>query len=263
MAAKVIAKSTKKKSNTANAAVSVETGRWNGHKFLISQKLIRGFSGLQIKGACELKDKSDSEQGYVAKKGGSPIEVTLTIHLSAFTGCDVRAEAILLVREARAGKRDYFYVGNKKLISSRLMLTAANVSNVEISHKGTWTSADVALTMKQCMKTDTVAKSATTSSNSGSSSSSGTSSGSGSGKASVKTTSPTTTKTYPKNTVSGGVAKAASVVSTVSKKQTTATKKAQVRKAVAKTRTIIKANKVYTSAKKGGGGGTRRFLQTK
>ena len=257
MATKVIAKSTKKKSSTA--AASVETGRWNGHKFLLSQKLIRGFSDLQIKGSCELKDKSDSQQGYVAKKGGSPTEVTVTIHLNAYTGCDVRKEAMAFVAEARSGKRDYFYIGNKKLISSRLMLTNANVSKVEISHKGTWISADVALTMKQCAKTDTAAKNSTTSSNTGS----GTSSGSGSGKASVKATSPTTTKTYPRNTTSRAVAKTASVVLSASKKQTTTVKKAQLRKAVAKTRKIIKANKVYTAAKKGGGGGGRRFLQTK
>jgi hypothetical protein len=56
------------------------------------------------------------------------------------------------VTEARAGKKDYFYVGTKKLVTCKLILTSATVSNPIISHGGKWIAADVKLTLKQCGK---------------------------------------------------------------------------------------------------------------
>ena len=46
---KVIAKSTKKRKTSKSAGKTVEMGRWNGHKFIVSPTLIRSFSDLQIK----------------------------------------------------------------------------------------------------------------------------------------------------------------------------------------------------------------------
>lgn len=110
---KVIAKSTKKRKTSKSAGKTVEMGRWNGHKFIVSPTLIRSFSDLQIKGSCELKDKKNSKQGYVSRKGGNATEVTLTIILSAFTGCDVRKEAMAFVKEARAVKEIIFMLAEK------------------------------------------------------------------------------------------------------------------------------------------------------
>ena len=256
---KVIAKSTKKRKTSKRAGKTVEMGRWNGHKFIVSPTLIRSFSDLQIKGSCELKDKKNSKQGYVSRKGGNATEVTLTIILSAFTGCDVRKEAMAFVKEARAGKRDYFYVGGKKLISSRLMLTAATVKNVEISHSKTWVNAKVALTMQQCGKNDNT----DSSSDSSGSSSSGGGSG-GSAKESVNSSSPTTTTwpsntfsgstaSAPKNTVLGGIKKVTGIFTKKSEKGSSANAK------IAKPR---KANKIQTRTMTGGGGG-RRYLSTR
>lgn len=206
----VIKKSTKKTTTAKKKSTSIggEIGRWYGHKFIVSSKLIRGFDGLQIKGSCELQDKKKSKQGYASRKGGNPTEISLTVHLSALTGCSVRSEAMKLVSQARAGKSDYFYVAKKKLVTYKLMLTSASVKEVEISHKGTWVNADVALTMKQGSK--------------GSSSSS--KSKTGSKKASVKKTSPTTSKTGGKSS---------------SKKKTTAKKTTPLHQKSSKTKTWV------------------------
>lgn len=247
---KVIAKSTKKKKSSKKTSAATEMGRWNGHKFIVSPTLIRSFSDLQIKGSCELKDKKNSKQGYVSRKGGNATEITLTVILSAFTGCNVRKEAMDFVKEARAGKRDYFYVGGKKLVSCRLMLTSATVKNVEISHNKTWVNAKVSLTLQQCGKNDN------TDSTSSSGSGSGSSSGSGSGKTSVKASSPTTSS-WPKKTATSAVSSATKKVASTSGKAVSKVSAANSK--IAKTR---KANKVQTNTMKGGGGG-RRYLATK
>lgn len=154
-----------------------EIGRWNGHKFEVSSSLIRSFTGLQIKGSSETEDKEDGSQKYVSRKKGKPVEVSFTIHLNARLGCNVRSEALKFVSEARAGKKDYFYVGNKKLVTCQLMLTDATVKEIGLINKGTWTQADVQVTMKQCSKNDGASGG-----------------GNGSKKVSVKKTSTTTTK---------------------------------------------------------------------
>ena len=131
-----------------------EIGRWNGHKFEVSSSLIRSFTGLQIKGSSETEDKEDGNQKYVSRKKGKPVEVSFTIHLNARLGCDVRSEALKFIDEARAGSKDYFYVGSKKLVTCQLMLTDATVKEIGLINKGTWTQADVQVTMKQCSKND-------------------------------------------------------------------------------------------------------------
>lgn len=127
-------------------------GRWNGHTFELSGTVIRGFTGLKIKGSCETEDKTSSNQKYVSRKNGKPAEVSLTVVLNSAFGCDVRTEAMNLVSEAASGAKDYFYVGNGKLLPCKLLLTDAQVSEAFIGNGDRWTSAEVALTMKQCDK---------------------------------------------------------------------------------------------------------------
>lgn len=131
-----------------------EIASWNGHSFTVSPKLIRGFTGLTIKGGSETKDKTSSNQKYVSRKNSIPSEVTMTVELNAFTGCDVQNEALKFVEEARSGAKNYFYMGGKKLITCQLMLTEASVSETTIAPNGTWVSCKVKLTMKQCAKYD-------------------------------------------------------------------------------------------------------------
>lgn len=180
-------KGTKKK---GAKKISTETGRWNGNKFTVSSKLIRGFDGLQIKGSNETEDKKKNGQLYSARKNGRPAEVSVTAHLNAFTGCNVRKEALAFVEQAQKGDKDYFYIGTKKLLPYKLMLTEATVKEVQIAPGHAWVSAQVQLTFRQ---TGTGGKSV----NSGGSGngSGGSGSLSGSSKVSVKTSSPKTSST--------------------------------------------------------------------
>ena len=193
---KVVKKKDKKKKK--KKTTTHEMGRWNGHKFIVSPKLIYSFEGLQIKGSSEMKEKKETEQGTVARKGSNPTEISLTIPLNAFTGCDVRKEALAFVSEAKAGKRDYFYVASKKLVSCKMMLTDATVKEVQITATGKWKYAEVQVTMKQCSKGDgSMGGSSSSSGGSGGgggSSGGGGYSGGGSNKVSVNNSSPTTTK---------------------------------------------------------------------
>lgn len=194
-----------------------EIASWNGHSFTVSPKLIRGFTGLTIKGSSETEDKTIDGQKYVSRKNSNPSEITLTAELNALTGCDVKNEALKFVDEARSGAKNYFYMGGKKLITCQLMLTEASVSETTIAPNGTWISCKVKLTMKQCAKYD-----GTGSSSSPSSSSSGSSSGSSSSKkSSTKTTSTTTVKKAAAAGVAGAVAGAVAAVA--SKVKTTVT----------------------------------------
>ena len=192
-----------------------EIASWNGHSFTVSPKLIRGFTGLTIKGSSETEDKTSDGQKYVSRKNSNPSEITLTAELNALTGCDVKNEALKFVDEARSGAKNYFYMGGKKLITCQLMLTEASVSETTIAPNGTWISCKVKLTMKQCAKYDGTGSSSSPSS-SGSSSSS-----SGSKKTSTKKTSTTTTK---KTTTAAVVGAVAGAVAAVAKTATTVVK---------------------------------------
>lgn len=187
-----------------------EIASWNGHSFTVSPKLIRGFTGLTIKGSSETEDKTSDGQKYVSRKNSNPSEITLTAELNALTGCDVKNEALKFVDEARSGAKNYFYMGGKKLITCQLMLTEASVSETTIAPNGTWISCKVKLTMKQCAKYDGTG-----------SSSSSSSSSSGSKKTSTKKTSTTTTK---KTTTAAVVGAVAGAVAAVAKTATTVVK---------------------------------------
>ena len=182
-----------------------EIASWNGHSFTVSPKLIRGFTGLTIKGSSETEDKTSDGQKYVSRKNSNPSEITLTAELNALTGCDVKNEALKFVNEARSGAKNYFYMGGKKLITCKLMLTEASVSETTIAPNGTWISCKVKLTMKQCAKYDGTSSSSSSSSSSGSS---------GSKKSSTKSTSTTTKKTTA-STVASVVSKVVNTVKTV------------------------------------------------
>lgn len=160
-----------------------EIAKWNGRKFVVSPTLIRGIEGLSITGGSVTKDKTSSKQGYVSFKNAKADEVSCKAVLSALTGCKVRDEAMLLLSDARSGATAYFYVGGKKLLPCKMMLTDASISEVKMTAKGEWIGCDVQLTFKQAGKY----------SSSGSSSSSSSSSSS-TKKASTKKTSTTTTK---------------------------------------------------------------------
>lgn len=158
-----------------------QIGRWNGHTFEVGPSLIRSFSGLSIKGGSETEDKTTGDQKYVSRKNGNPREIGLTVSLYARLGCDVRNEALAFVEEATQGAKDYFYMGERKLVTCSVMLTDAEVTEIELTNGGVWTRAEVKCTFKQAGKNDAAGTAATASAYSSSSG--------GSNKASVKTSS--------------------------------------------------------------------------
>lgn len=153
---------------------------WNGHTFEVSPSLIRGFTDMTIKGACETTDKNSDKQKYVERKYGEIPEISMTVGLNAQTGVtNVFKEALEFVQEATEGATAYFYMGSSKLLPAKMMLTQAEV--VEIVHMpgqgAKWISCNVKLTFKQGAKND-----------SGSGTRGGSSSGTGgTQKATVKT----------------------------------------------------------------------------
>lgn len=192
-----------------------QTGRWGGHTFLVARGRIFSFKDLTLKGASDTEnatkgDKEKTSQGYIKRKSGSPTEITVSIQLNAFAGVDVRKEALAFVAEARAGKSDFFYVGSSKLFAYKMMLTSAQVKEVEIAPNNTWTKADLSLSFKQCSldgggtgsssgsKRKSTKTSSARSSRSGRSRSSGGSRSSGS---SSKTTKKKTTKSQYKSKI--------------------------------------------------------------
>lgn len=231
-----------------------EIASWNGHSFTVSPKLIRGFSGLTIKGSSETEDKTSDGQKYVSRKNSNPSEITLTAELNALTGCDVKNEALKFVDEARSGAKNYFYMGGKKLITCQLMLTEASVSETTIAANGTWISCKVKLTMKQCAKYDGSSSSSSSSSSKKSStktSSTKTSSGASSNKKTTSTIASTVQKVA--STVSKVVSAAKSAASTVSsavkKNQTVVNSVNNAKKTSSTTKKTSVVSKVTTAAK--------------
>ena len=134
-----------------------QIANWNGHTFEVSSKLIRSFQDLALKGSCETEDKTSGGQKYVSRKNGNPAELTLTVSLNAFFGVtDVRYEAMAYVKEANEGATEYFYLGTQKLISSKMMLVTAEVTEYMPmpANADVWISCDVKLTFKQADKGD-------------------------------------------------------------------------------------------------------------
>lgn len=130
---------------------------WNGHTFEISPQLVRSFTDLSIKGACETTEKNTAHQKYVEHKYGEAAQLSLTVPLSVLTGVtDVYGESMEYVQEATDGASAYFYMGSEKLIPAKLMLISAQVVEVELmpGRGDVWVSANVKLTFKQSSKND-------------------------------------------------------------------------------------------------------------
>lgn len=160
---------------------TIESARWAEHRFIISSDVIRSFDDLQITGSSEVEKSDEDDQGFYYYKGSNPTEVTMTVKLNAFAGCDVRSEIESFVMDAKRGTEDYIYVGYKKLFDCMMILTNAVAKKIEFSPSMDMLSADVTLTFKQGSSDGLGGKKTTKSSksDSDSSNSSGSSSGGG------------------------------------------------------------------------------------
>lgn len=129
-----------------------QTGSWNGYTFSVSSKLIRSFEEMTLKGSCETENKTAGAQNYVSRKNGDPMELSFSVVISALLGVtDVRREAIGLVKSANKGDAAYFYYGSKKLIPPKMMLTQAEITDIDPMPKkpNQWISCTARLTFKQ------------------------------------------------------------------------------------------------------------------
>ena len=189
----------------------MEIGRWGGRTFTIASNVVRGFTGLTIKGSSETEDKTDSNQKYVSRKNGKPAEIGMTVILHGGLGVNVRSEAMSFISDAQAGTSDYMYIKNQKLVPCKLMLTDAEVSEAKINPAAEWVACQVKLTFKQSTKFD------------GSTSSSGSSS---SKKASTKTkaTAQTNAQTNKKESTTSGTGKITESTATTATSEATSGK---------------------------------------
>lgn len=130
---------------------------WNGHTFVVSPGLVRGFTDFTVKGSCETTVKNSDKQKYEERKYGESPDFGMTVHLNALTGVtDVYGEAMAYVTEATQGACDYFYLGTGKLIPAKAILKSAEVSEVVFmpAQGDRWVSCDVKLTFRQGSKSD-------------------------------------------------------------------------------------------------------------
>lgn len=209
---------------------------------------MRSFKNFQIVSECETEDKTASAQKYVSAKNGKPIQITLTVTLSAYLGVDVRADAIALIDAAQRSYQGYFYIQSKKLFPFMLMMTKAEMKNFEVAPNGTWVSCDMGLTLKQSSKDwiNGTPASANTSSSSSGSGGSGKKKSSGSKKVSTKTA-----NTITRMPMTGVSAKSIATVAAYHASKTTSTaKQVSAAKKTAKTLVSKAAGKIKSIIKK-------------
>ena len=127
-------------------------GSWNGFDFEVSPSVVRGFTGLTIKGSSETEDKVSDKQKYVQRVNSAVTEIALTVYLNAYLGCNVRDETLRFVETAMEGVSNYFYIAGSKLVNCKLMLVAAEITETQLAPGGTWLSCAVSLTFKQADK---------------------------------------------------------------------------------------------------------------
>lgn len=228
-----------------------QIGSWNGIVFEVSPNVVRGYTGLAIEGGSQTEEKVSDKFAYVQRKNSTPTSVNMDVYLNAYLGCNVRDEAMALIKAATDGAKNYFYIAGKKLVACQLMLVNAKVTEVTSTPSGEWTSCRIALTMKQCEKYS-----------GGSSSSSG---GGGSSGGGTKTTQPKketvkqqswiekavdTVKTGVSTVVNAAknvVSKVTNAIKNVASKATSTTAK-KAESSIAKKVSAVK--KVTTTAKK-------------
>lgn len=223
-------------------------GQYGAWKFEIRGNYMRSFKNFQIVSECETEDKTASAQKYVSAKNGKPIQITMTVTLSAYLGVDVRADAIALIDAAQRSYQGYFYIQSKKLFPFMLMMTKAEMKNFEVAPNGTWVSCDMGLTLKQSSKDwiNGTPASANTSSSSSGSGGSGKKKSSGSKKVSTKTT-----NTITRMPMTGVSAKSIAAVAAYHAKKTVSTaKQVSAAKKAAKTLVSKAAGKIKSIIKK-------------
>lgn len=108
------------------------------------------FDNLKLTAECETEDKTDNSQKYVSKKNGKPVQISFTVLLKAALGIDVEQSVSYILYAAQGNVTERLYIGQTCIFPFRMMMTKADVEEIQISPGGIWTSAKVKVTLKQC-----------------------------------------------------------------------------------------------------------------
>ena len=157
-------KNTKTTTTTNKAAISSSSSsvdnstiliQWHDVKFYANASQVRGLTDLTISSSIETEDKENGGTKYVSKKNSKGYEVSMKALFDARLGIkDVKKEAMALAKYGATGQTGYMYAKGEKLVTPILMMTSAKVSNIRMTPKGVWISAEVQITLKTCSKLD-------------------------------------------------------------------------------------------------------------
>lgn len=157
-------KNTKTTTTTTKAAISSSSSsvdnstiliQWHDVQFYANASQVRGLTDLTISSSIETEDKENGGTKYVSKKNSKGYEVSMKALFDARLGIkDVKKEAMALAKYGATGQTGYMYAKGEKLVTPILMMTSAKVSNIRMTPKGVWISAEVQITLKTCSKLD-------------------------------------------------------------------------------------------------------------
>ena len=157
-------KNTKTTTTTPAAAASSSSSsennstiliQWHDVQFYANASQVRGLTDLTISSSIETEDKENGGTKYVSKKNSKGYEISMKALFDARLGIeDVKKEAMALAEYGATGQTGYMYAKGEKLVTPILMMTSAKVSNIRMTPKGVWISAEVQITLKTCSKLD-------------------------------------------------------------------------------------------------------------
>ncbi len=157
-------KNTKTTTTTTKAATSSSGSsannstiliQWHDVQFYANASQVRGLTDLTISSSIETEDKESGGTKYVSKKNSKGYEISMKALFDARLGIkDVKKEAMALAKYGATGQTGYMYAKGEKLVTPILMMTSAKVSNIRMTPKGVWISAEVQITLKTCSKLD-------------------------------------------------------------------------------------------------------------
>ena len=100
---------------------------WNGHNFEISPSVVRSFEGLTFKAGVKTEEEGgdDEEEKIVSRKSIKPAEVSFTVVLNSYMGCNTEMEAYGFLNDAREGVQAHLYMNGYKVMPWKMMATEA------------------------------------------------------------------------------------------------------------------------------------------
>ena len=132
----------------------MQIGRFKNHTFEVSSGKIDALKDLTLSASAQTDTKSSGGVGFVTFKDGT-YSVGFSVTLNAYTGANVEKRAKALAAAAASGESGYVYIAGRRLVNAELMLTQADISNVQLARDGSWYYAEVKLSFKRTGKAPT------------------------------------------------------------------------------------------------------------